>query len=87
MGFKSVPKANGKVFCRKGKVAMDWVTDRLNQETRNITVNLEKLKQEIVSLTDSVAENVVTRAKKSIEELQKKHLLQAEELSGQNKTV
>lgn len=66
---------------------MDWVTDRLNQETRNVTVNLEKLKQEIVSLTDSVAENVVTRAKKSIEDLQKKHLLQAEEFSGKNKTL
>ena len=66
---------------------MDWVTDRLNQETRNLSANLEKLKQEIVSLTDSVAENVVTGAKKSIEELQKKHLLQAEEFSSKNKTT
>jgi len=63
---------------------MDWVTERLCEEKHNLSISLEKLKQEIVSLTDSVADNAIARAKKSIEELQRKHLLQAEEFVNEN---
>ena len=65
----------------KGRAAMDWVVDKLGNETRNMSANLDKLKTEIVSLTDSVADNLISTAKKSIEDLQRKHSLQAQELS------
>jgi hypothetical protein len=43
----------------KGRVAMDWVVEKVSNETRNVSANLEKLKSEIVNLTDSVADNLV----------------------------
>jgi hypothetical protein len=60
---------------------MDWVVEKLGSETRNVSSSLEKLKTEIVSLTDTVADNLISTAKKSIEDLQKKHSLQAQELT------
>lgn len=65
----------------KGRAAMDWVVEKLGSETRNVSSSLEKLKTEIVSLTDTVADNLISTAKKSIEDLQKKHSLQAQELT------
>jgi hypothetical protein len=70
----------------KGRAAMDWVVDKLGNETRNMSANLDKLKTEIVSLTDSVADNLISTAKKSIEDLQRKHSLQAQELSSKKTT-
>ena len=66
----------------KGRAAMDWVVEKLGSESRNVASNLEKLKTEISSLRNSVAENLIFTAKKSIEDLQQKHSLHAaEELS------
>ena len=64
----------------KGRAAMDWVVDKLGSETRNMSTSLDKLKTEVASLTDSVAEHVILTAKKSIEELQRKHSLQAQQI-------
>lgn len=70
----------------KGRAAMDWVVEKLGSETRNVSANLEKLQTEVLSLTDKVADNLIWTAKKSIEDLQKKHSLQAAEelLKAQN---
>ena len=70
----------------KGRAAMDWVVEKLGAETRNVSANLEKLQAEVLSLTDKVADNLILPARKSIEDLQKKHSLQAAEelLKAQN---
>jgi hypothetical protein len=67
----------------KSRTAINWVVEKLSLETRNLSSHLDKLKGEIVSLTDSVAENLIVTAKKSIEELQRIHppMLQAQELT------
>merc|ERR1711983_70173 len=56
----------------KGKAAIEWVVDKLVQECRALSLysSLDKLKNEIVDLKHSVAESLITPAKKSIEELQ-----------------
>jgi len=56
----------------KGRAAIEWVVDKLGQECRSLSLSasLEKLKSEIVGLKHSVAESLITPAKKSIEELQ-----------------
>jgi len=56
----------------KGRAAMEWVVEKLGQECRSLSLSssLEKLKSEIVDLKHSVAESLITPAKKSIEELQ-----------------
>jgi len=56
----------------KGKAAIEWVVDKLGQECRALSLysSLDKLKNEIVDLKHSVAESLITPAKKSIEELQ-----------------
>merc|ERR1712123_93652 len=56
----------------KGRVAIEWVVDKLGEECRsiNLSASLDKLKTEIVGLKHSVAESLITPAKKSIEELQ-----------------
>lgn len=65
----------------KGRKAMEWVVEKLSTETRNISASLVKLKSEINGLKDTVADNLILTAKKSIEELQRIHppLLQAQE--------
>merc|ERR1712112_754666 len=56
----------------KGRAAIEWIVDKLGQECRSLSLSasLEKLKSEIVGLKHSVAESLITPAKKSIEELQ-----------------
>lgn len=60
----------------KGKAAIEWVVDKLGQECRALNISssldsyLNKLKSEIVDLKHSVAESLITPAKKSIEDLQ-----------------
>lgn len=56
----------------KGRAAIEWVVDKLGEECRsiNLSASLDKLKTEIVGLKHSVAESLITPAKKSIEELQ-----------------
>ena len=65
----------------KGRKAMEWVVDKLSNETRNISASLDKLKTEINGLRDTVADHLILTAKKSIEELQRIQppLLQAQE--------
>ncbi len=67
----------------KGRTAINWVVEKLSLETRNLSSHLDKLKGEIVSLTDSVAENLIVTPKKSIEELQRIHppMLQPQEIT------
>merc|ERR1712186_148604 len=56
----------------KGKAAIEWVVEKLGQECRALSLysSLDKLKSEIVDLKHSVAESLISPAKKSIEELQ-----------------
>lgn len=56
----------------KGRAAIEWVVEKLGQECRALSLytSLDKLKSEIVDLKHSVAESLITPAKKSIEELQ-----------------
>merc|ERR1719278_622275 len=56
----------------KGKAAIEWVVEKLGQECKalNLLSSLDKLKSEIVDLKHSVAESLITPAKKSIEDLQ-----------------
>merc|ERR1712020_869209 len=66
----------------KGREAMDWVVQKF--ETRSLSDYLDKLNLDVIDLKDLVADNVITRAQISIEELQQKvrpKLLLAEQKS------
>jgi aspartate-semialdehyde dehydrogenase len=56
----------------KGRIAMEYVVDKLKNETRPISDYLDKLKLEVIDLKHLVSENVIKTAQVSIEELQKK---------------
>ena len=56
----------------KGRIAMEYVVDKLKNETRPISDYLDKLKLEVIDLKHLVSENVIKTAQISIEELQKK---------------
>ena len=65
----------------KGRSAIDWVVDKINQESRNVSGLLDKLTVEVQDLKHAVSDNLITTAKKAIEELQAIHppVLQAED--------
>ena len=71
----------------KGRRAIDWVVEKLGEETHNLTQSLDALKVDIADLKHTVEDKIIATAKKSIDELQKDLLkihpptLQAEELS------
>ena len=68
----------------KGREAMDWVVQKFEKETRSLSDYLDKLNLDVIDLKDLVADNVITRAQISIEELQQKvrpKLLLAEQKS------
>jgi len=69
----------------KGRAAIDWVVDKLANETKNMSSSLDKLKLEINGLRDKVADNLIATAKKSIDELQNLHppMLQAQEITSE----
>ena len=56
----------------KGRIAMEYVVDKLKNETRPISDYLDRLKLEVIDLKHLVSENVIKTAQVSIEELQKK---------------
>ena len=56
----------------KGREAMDWVVQKFEKETRSLSDYLDKLNLDVIDLKDLVADNVITRAQISIEELQQK---------------
>lgn len=55
----------------KGRIAMDWVVDKLKNETRCLSESIDKLKLEVADLTHSVEDKVVNLAKKSLDDLQR----------------
>ena len=55
----------------KGRMAMDWVVDKLGEEKRNFSDSLDKMKVEIAGLKNEVEAKVILKAKRSIEELQR----------------
>ena len=56
----------------KGLRCMEYVVEKLKNETRPISDYLDKLKLEVIDLKHLVSENVIKTAQVSIEELQKK---------------
>jgi len=55
----------------KGKTAIDWVVDKVSNESKNISDKLDKITDHVLELRDTVAENVITTAKSSIDDLRK----------------
>lgn len=55
----------------KGRQAIDWVVEKIGQESKNVSGLLDKITDDVQELRDSVAENVITTAKNSIDELRK----------------
>jgi len=57
----------------KGRAAIEWVVEKLGRECSAFSVSssLDKIKSEILDLTDKVADSVITPARQSIEELQR----------------
>lgn len=55
----------------KGRKAIDWVVEKLGQETKTLSASLDKIKLEISDLTHSVEDRLISTAKNSIEELQR----------------
>merc|ERR1739848_356611 len=56
----------------KGRIAMEYVVDKVKNETRPISDYLDKLKLEVIDLKHLVSESVIKTAQVSIDELQKK---------------
>jgi len=56
----------------KGLRCMEYVVEKLKNETRPISDYLDKLKLDVIDLKHLVSENVIKTAQVSIEELQKK---------------
>jgi len=54
----------------KGRTAIEWVTERLENETKNLSERLEGIKLEVAELTHKVEDTLISAAKHSIEELQ-----------------
>merc|ERR1711941_231761 len=54
----------------KGRTAIEWVTERLENETKNLSERLEGIKLEVAELTHKVEDMLISAAKHSIEELQ-----------------
>jgi len=56
----------------KGRIAMEYVVDKVKNETRPISDYLDKLKLDVIDLKHLVSESVIKTAQVSIDELQKK---------------
>ena len=56
----------------KGRIAMEYVVDKVTHETRSISDYLDKLKLDVIDLKHLVSESVIKTAQISIDELQKK---------------
>jgi len=56
----------------KGRIAMEYVVDKVKNETRPISDYLDKLKIDVIDLKHLVSESVIKTAQTSIDELQKK---------------
>jgi len=65
----------------KGKSAIEWVVDKIEQESRNVSGLLDKLQLEVQELKNTVSDNLINTAKKAIDELKVIHapiMVQAE---------
>merc|ERR1711876_123720 len=55
----------------KGRSAIDWVVDAIGKESKNISGVLDKITDHVQELRDTVAENIISTAKSSIDDLRK----------------
>merc|ERR1712126_105442 len=55
----------------KGRSAIDWVVEKIGNESKNISDSLDKITDHVQELRDTVAENVIATAKSSIDDLRK----------------
>eukprot|EP00095_Tigriopus_kingsejongensis_P005385 snap_masked-scaffold770_size100439-processed-gene-0.5 protein:Tk05385 transcript:snap_masked-scaffold770_size100439-processed-gene-0.5-mRNA-1 annotation:"slowmo homolog 2" len=55
----------------KGRAAIDWVVDKLKNETRCLSESIDKLKLEVTELTHTVEDKLIHTAKTSLDELQR----------------
>lgn len=55
----------------KGRKAIEWVTEKLGTETKNLSTSLDRIKYEIVDLKNVVEDRLIATAKASIDELQR----------------
>lgn len=65
----------------KGKTAIEWVVDKIEQESRNVSGLLDKLQLEVQELKNTVSDNLINTAKKAIDDLKVIHtpiMVQAE---------
>ena len=73
----------------KGRIAIEWVTKKLENETKSLSERLESIKLEVANLTHKVEDTMINAAKNSIEELQRDLLkiqppmVKAEEARGE----
>merc|ERR1712004_962195 len=63
----------------KGRNAMEWVVNKFENETKSLTEYLDKL--EVLDLKNLASDSVIAHAQLSIDDLQKKLTLAAEETS------
>jgi len=57
----------------KGKRAIEWVVDKIEQESRNVSGLLDKLQGEVQELKNTVGDNLINTAKSAIEDLKVIH--------------
>jgi len=55
----------------KGRRAIDWVVDKIGEESKNISTVLDKITDHVQELRDTVADNIISTAKSSIDDLRK----------------
>jgi len=65
----------------KGRNAMEWVVNKFENETKSLTEYLDKLKLEVLDLKNLASDSVIAHAQLSIDDLQKKLTVAAEEAS------
>ena len=63
----------------KGRNAMEWVVNKFENETKSLTEYLDKLKLEVLDLKNLASDSVIAHAQLSIDDLQKKLTVAAEE--------
>lgn len=63
----------------KGRNAMEWVVSKFENETKSLTDYLDKLKLDVLDLKNLASDSVIAHAQLSIEDLQKKLTVAAEE--------
>lgn len=57
----------------KGKQAINWVVDKIEEESRNISGLLDKLQVEVQELKHTVSDNLIATAKSAMEDLKVLH--------------